>query len=334
MSRVFGTATEIIGRTPMVALERFAVATDGPGGAPVVARLLGKLESQNPFGSVKDRIGVAMIEDAERRGQLGPGATLVEATTGNTGVAMASVAAAKGYRIIVVMPERMSQERVALLRYLGAQIVTTPGSLMRDAMVRASELVREIPGALMLEQFTNAANPEAHRRTTGPEIWEDTGGAIDILIAGVGTGGTITGVGEVLKLKKPGVRVVAVEPAKAAVLSGQRAGNHMIQGIGAGFVPEVLNRQVIDEIVTVSEDDAFAAARRMARTEGILVGISSGAALVAAVAVGTRPEAKGKVIVVVLPDGGERYASTPLFAEMLAVPPLPGAGPVSRAKAK
>jgi cysteine synthase len=318
-SRVYGGATEIVGRTPIVALERFVAAASGDGGAPVVARLLGKLESKNPFGSVKDRIGVAMIEDAEKRGRLGPGATLVEPTTGNTGVALASVAAAKGYRIIVTMPERMSSERVALLRYLGAEIVTTPGTLMRDAVTRAGELVRELPNAVMLEQFKNPANAEAHRRTTGPEIWDDTGGAVDVFVAGVGTGGTITGVGEVLKLKKPGVRVVAVEPAKAAVLSGGRAGNHMIQGIGAGFVPDVLNRQVIDEVVAVSEDDAFTAARRLARSEGIMVGISSGAALAAAVTVGRRPEAKGKVIVVMLPDGGERYASTPLFAEMLAV---------------
>jgi cysteine synthase A len=318
-SRVHANATDTVGRTPIVALERFAAASAGAGGAPVVARLLGKLESKNPFGSVKDRIGVAMIEDAERRGRLSPGATLVEPTTGNTGVALASVAAAKGYRIIVTMPERMSQERVQLLRYLGAEIVTTPGTLMRDAVTRAGELVKQLPNALMLEQFKNPANAEAHRRTTGPEIWDDTGGAVDIFVAGVGTGGTITGVGEVLKLKKPGVRVVAVEPAKAAVLSGGRAGNHMIQGIGAGFVPDVLNRQVIDEIVAVSEDDAFVAARLLARSEGILVGISSGAALAAAVAVGKRPEAKGKVIVVMLPDGGERYASTPLFAEMLAV---------------
>jgi cysteine synthase A len=318
MSRVFARATETVGRTPIVALERFAAAEARGGAAPVVARLLGKLESKNPFGSVKDRNGVAMVEDAEKRGRLAPGATLVEPTTGNTGIALASVAAAKGYRIIVTMPDRMSQERVALLRYLGAEIVTTPGTLMRDAVARAGELVKQIPNALMLEQFKNPANSEAHRRTTGPEIWEDTGGAVDVFVAGVGTGGTITGVGEVLKLKKPGVRVVAVEPAKAAVLSGGRAGNHMIQGIGAGFVPDVLNRQVIDEIVAVTEDEAFAAARLLARSEGILVGISSGAALAAAVAVGRRPEAKGKVIVVMLPDGGERYASTPLFAEMLA----------------
>jgi cysteine synthase len=318
-SRVYGGATEIVGRTPIVALERFVAAASADGGAPVVARLLGKLESKNPFGSVKDRIGVAMIEDAEKRGRLSPGTTLVEPTTGNTGVALASVAAAKGYRIIVTMPERMSSERVALLRYLGAEIVTTPGTLMRDAVTRAGELVRELPNAVMLEQFKNPANAEAHRRTTAPEIWDDTGGAVDVFVAGVGTGGTITGVGEVLKLKKPSVRIVAVEPAKAAVLSGGRAGNHMIQGIGAGFVPDVLNRQVIDEVVAVSEDDAFTAARRLARSEGIMVGISSGAALAAAVAVGRRPEAKGKVIVVMLPDGGERYASTPLFAEMLAV---------------
>jgi cysteine synthase A len=215
------------------------------------------------------------------------------------------------------MPERMSRERVALLRYLGAEVVTTPGTLMRDAVTRAAELVRQIPNAVMLEQFKNPANPEAHRRATGPEIWEDTGGAVDIFVAGVGTGGTITGVGEVLKLKKPGVKVIAVEPAKAAVLSGARPGNHLIQGIGAGFVPEVLNRAVLDEVVAVTEDESFAAARRLAREEGILAGISSGAALAAALQIARRPESSGKVIVVMLPDTGERYVSTPLFTEMI-----------------
>jgi cysteine synthase len=306
--------TDTIGGTPLVELARLTAASQ----PAVLGRVLGKMESRNPFGSVKDRIGLAMVVDAEARGLLRPGSTLIEPTTGNTGVALAAVAAAKGYKLIVTMPERMSKERVALLRYLGAEVVMTPGSLMRDAVARASELVREIPGAVMLEQFKNPANPEAHRRTTGPEIWADTGGAVDVFVAGVGTGGTITGVGEVLKARKPGVRIVAVEPAKAAVLSGARPGNHMIQGIGAGFVPEVLNREVLDEVITVSEDEAFAAARRLAREEGILAGISSGAALSAALAVGRRPESKGKVIVVMLPDTGERYVTTPLFSEMLA----------------
>jgi cysteine synthase A len=319
MTRVFRNVTETVGRTPLVELSRLA-ASRPAGHPPLAGRLLAKIEARNPFGSVKDRIGVAMVEDAERHGRLSPGATLVEPTTGNTGVALAAVAAAKGYRLIVTMPERMSPERVALLRYLGAKIVMTPGTLMRDAVTRAGELVREIPNALMLEQFKNPANPEAHRRTTGPEIWEDTDGAVDVLVAGVGTGGTITGVGEVLKLRKPGVHIVAVEPAKAAVLSGGRAGNHMIQGIGAGFIPDVLNRAVIDEVVAVTEDDAFAASRLLARTEGISAGISSGAALSAAIAVAARPESKGKVIVVMLADSGERYATTPLFAEILGAP--------------
>jgi cysteine synthase A len=319
MSRVFRNVTETVGRTPLVELARLGAA-GGPGQAPLQGRLLAKIEARNPFGSVKDRIGVAMVEDAERSGRLFPGATLVEPTTGNTGVALAAVAAAKGYQLIVTMPERMSPERVALLRYLGAKIVMTPGTLMRDAVTRAGELVREIPNALMLEQFKNPANPEAHRRTTGPEIWEDTDGAVDVLVAGVGTGGTITGVGEVLKLRKPGVRVVAVEPVKAAVLSGGRAGNHMIQGIGAGFIPDVLNRAVIDEVIAVSEDEAFATARRLARAEGISAGVSSGAALSAALTVAARPASRGKVIVVMLADSGERYASTPLFAEILGAP--------------
>jgi cysteine synthase A len=278
---------------------------------------VGKLESHNPCGSVKDRIGVAMVDDAERAGRLKPGATLIEPTSGNTGIALAFVAAARGYRLIVTMPERMSAERAALLRYLGAEVVTTPGTLMREAVARAEELRQQIPGALVLGQFSNPANPEIHRRTTAVEIWEDTGGEVDAFVAGVGTGGTITGVGEVLKQKKPGVRVVAVEPAKAAVLSGQPPSNHLIQGIGAGFVPPILNRSVIDEIVTVSEDEAFACARRLAREEGLLCGISSGAALAAALALAGRADMAGKLIVVVLPDSGERYVSTPLFTELM-----------------
>jgi cysteine synthase A len=314
LSAIHRNITETVGHTPLVELARVCAAEQ----PAITARLLGKVESRNPCGSVKDRIGIAMVDDAERRGLLRPGATLIEPTTGNTGVALAFVAASRGYKLLVTMPERMSKERVSLLRYLGAQVVTTPGTLMRDAVSRAMDLVREIPNSIMLEQFKNPANPETHRRTTGPEIWDDTDGAVDIFVAGVGTGGTITGVGEVLKQKKPGVKIIAVEPAKAAVLSGGRAGNHMIQGIGAGFIPEVLNRAILDEIIAVSEDDSFAAARRLARQEGIMVGISSGAALAAALQVARRPESAGKIIVVMLPDTGERYVSTPLFNEMIA----------------
>jgi cysteine synthase A len=309
MSRIFPSAVETVGKTPMVAMTR--VGRGLPG------RLVGKLESHNPCGSVKDRIGVAMVDEAERAGRLKPGATLIEPTSGNTGIALAFVAAARGYRLIVTMPERMSAERAALLRYLGAEVVTTPGTLMREAVAKAEELRQQIPGALVLGQFSNPANPEIHRRTTAVEIWEDTGGEVDVFVAGVGTGGTITGVGEVLKQRKPGVQVVAVEPAKAAVLSGHAPSNHLIQGIGAGFVPPILNRSVIDEILAVSEDEAFACARRLAREEGLLCGISSGAALAAALAVAERPAMAGKMIVVVLPDSGERYVSTPLFTELM-----------------
>jgi cysteine synthase A len=309
MNRILPSAVEVVGRTPLIALARV--------GRGLPARLAGKLESQNPCGSVKDRIGVAMIEDAERTGRLQPGATIIEPTSGNTGIALAFVAAARGYRLIVTMPERMSGERAALLRYLGAEVVTTPGTLMRDAVARAEELRRQTPGAVVLGQFSNPANPEIHRRTTAVEVWEDSGGEVDVFVAGVGTGGTITGVGEVLKQRKPGVRVVAVEPAKAAVLSGGTPSNHLIQGIGAGFVPPILNRAVIDEVIAVSEDEAFASARRLAREEGILAGISSGAALAAALTVAERPESAGKLVVVVLPDSGERYVSTPLFSELM-----------------
>jgi cysteine synthase A len=315
MSGAYPDILSTIGRTPLVELARIAARSSlAPG-----VRLLGKVEARNPCGSVKDRIGVAMVDDAERRGILAPGATLIEPTTGNTGVALAFVAASRGYKLIVTMPERMSRERSQLLRFFGAEVIETPGALMRDAVSRAEQLVKEIPGAVMLEQFKNLANPEVHRRTTAIEIWEDTDGAVDCFVAGVGTGGTITGVGEVLKTRKPSVRVIAVEPAKAAVLSapGQRPGNHMIQGIGAGFVPAVLNRAILDEIQVVGEDDAFRAARRLAREEGILAGISSGAALVAALSVAARPDAAGKVIVVMLPDTGERYVTTPLFSQMV-----------------
>ena len=300
---------ETVGKTPLVELRRIAKGLPG--------RVAAKLEARNPCGSVKDRIGVAMIRDAEDKGLLRPGATLIEPTSGNTGIALAFVSAARGYRLILTMPESMSRERVALLGYLGAEVVLTPGTLMQPAVAKARELAREIPGAVILDQFDNPANPEVHRHSTAVEIWEDTGGEIDCFVAGVGTGGTITGVGQVLKKNKPGVRVVAVEPARCAVLSGKKPGHHMIQGIGAGFVPPILDRSVIDEVMAVSEDDAFSYARRLAREEGIAAGISSGAALAAALTVARRPEARGWLIVVIIPDSGERYVTTPLVDELV-----------------
>jgi cysteine synthase A len=265
---------------------------------------------------VKDRVGVALVEDAERRGALKPGATLVEPTSGNTGIALAFVAAAKGYRLTLTMPEHISQERVAFLRMLGADIVFTPGSLMREAVRKAEEIVSATPDAVMLQQFRNPANPEIHRRTTAEEIWSDTGGDVDVLVAGVGTGGTITGVGEVLKARCQSCRVVAVEPASAAVLSGGVPGPHHLPGLGAGFIPEILNRDVIDEVVMVTEDQAVRAQIELARREGIAAGMSSGAALFAALAVARRPGMAGKRVVVILPDGGERYAANPVFVEI------------------
>jgi cysteine synthase A len=309
---MYGSVSKTVGHTPLVEL--------GSMQRGLRARIAVKLESRNPAGSVKDRIGVAMIEDAEARGVLRPGATIVESTSGNTGIALAFVAAARGYRLILTMPERMSQERVALLRYLGAEVILTPGSLMREAVSRANDLEQSIAGAVQLRQFENPANPEAHRKTTAEEIWADTEGAVDVFVSGVGTGGTITGVGEVLKKKKPGVRVVAVEPEAAAVLSGGKPRHHMIQGIGAGFVPKILNRAVIDEIIPVSEDAAFDHARRLARQEGILAGISSGAALAAACAIAMRPGMDGKLVVTMVCDTGERYANTPLMSELASVP--------------
>jgi cysteine synthase A len=291
----------------MVELRRM---TEGLAG-----RVAGKLEMRNPCGSVKDRLGVALIEDAERRGILRSGMTLVEATGGNTGIGLAFAAATRGYPLVLTMPETMSKERVAMLRHLGAEVVLTPGILMTDAVARARQLVQEIPGAIMLDQFTNPANPEVHRRTTALEIWEDTQGAIDIFVSAVGTGGTITGVGEVLKERKSSVRIVAVEPASAAVLSGRPAGNHQMPGIGVGFVPEVLNCSILDEVIVVTDAEAFACARRLARQEGIVAGISSGAALHAALAVAGRSDATAKLIVVLLADTGERYVSTSLFAK-------------------
>ncbi len=297
-------AAATVGRTPMVELGRMARGLPG--------RIVAKLEMRNPCGSVKDRVGVAMIDDALRRGALRPGATLVEATGGNTGIGLAFAAAIRGYRLILTMPESMSRERVALLRHLGAEVRLTPGILMAGAIALAEQIVRDTPGAVMLNQFRNPANPETHRRTTAVEIWEDTGGSVDVFVAGVGTGGSITGVGEFLKAQKPGVRVVAVEPAGAAVLSGKPAGTHQMPGIGVGFIPDVLNRSILDEVIAVSDADAFAAARRLAREEGILAGVSSGAAVHAALSV-AGAVAAGNVIVVLLADTAERYVASPLF---------------------
>jgi cysteine synthase A len=304
---IFTDITQSVGRTPLVAITRLEVAG---------ARLFVKLESRNPCGSIKDRVGIALIEDAERRGVLKPGATLVEPTSGNTGIALAFAAAAKGYRLVLTMPEHISQERVAFLRMLGAKIVFTPGALMRESVAKAEQIVAETPGAVMLQQFKNPANPEVHRRTTAEEIWADMGGEVDIFVAGVGTGGTITGVGEVLKARRPGCQVVAVEPTGAAVLSGRAAGGHHLPGLGAGFVPEILNRAIIDEVIAVTEEQAVGAQLALARKEGIAAGMSSGAALAAALIVAARPGSAGKRIVVILPDGGERYAGNAVFKEI------------------
>jgi len=305
-----GNITELIGRTPLVRLNRIS---DESG-----AEVLGKLESFNPGGSVKDRIGLAMIEAAEREGRIAPGkTTIIEPTSGNTGIALAMIAAARGYDLVLTMPDTMSVERRTILKAFGARLVLTPGADgMRGAVARALELAAEGADAFVSQQFENPANPEVHRLTTAEEIWADTGGEVDAFVAGVGTGGTLTGVGEVLRERRPGVLVVAVEPADSPVLSGGAPGPHKIQGIGAGFVPKVLNAEVYDEIVKVSADDAFAAARDLARQEGVLVGISAGANVWAAGQVARRPEMKGKVVVTVLCDTGERYLSTPLFGDL------------------
>ena len=310
MSNIYTSADQLIGKTPLLELTH----TEKEAGAR--ARILAKLEYFNPAGSVKDRIAKAMIDEAEAGGKLKPGSTIIEPTSGNTGIGLASVAAARGYRIIITMPETMSVERRQLMKAYGAELVLTEGAKgMKGAIAKAEELAKEIPGSFIPGQFVNPANPAAHRSTTGPEIWADTDGQVDIFVAGVGTGGTITGVGQYLKEQNPAVKVVAVEPEDSPVLSGGRSGAHKIQGIGAGFVPEVLDTAVYDEIIPVSNEDAFAAGRLVGRKEGILVGISSGAALHAAVRLAKRPENSGKTIVVLFPDAGGRYLSTPMFAD-------------------
>ena len=310
MANIYTSADQLIGRTPLLELKRLE-EKEG-----LVARVLAKLEYFNPAGSVKDRIAKAMIDDAEARGLLKEGSVIIEPTSGNTGIGLASVAAARGYRIIIVMPDTMSVERRVLMKAYGAELVLTEGAKgMKGAIAKADELAKEIPGGFIPGQFVNPANPAAHKATTGPEIWEDTDGKVDIFVAGVGTGGTVTGVGEYLKEQNPEVKIVAVEPASSPVLSKGTSGAHKIQGIGAGFVPEVLNTAVYDEIIAVENEDAFAAGRLLGKTEGVLVGISSGAALHAAILLAKRPENKGKTIVALLPDTGDRYLSTALFAE-------------------
>ena len=310
MSVIYTSADQLIGKTPLLELSNIEKEEK------LEARILAKLEYFNPAGSVKDRIAKAMIDDAEAKGLLEPDSVIIEPTSGNTGIGLASVAAARGYRIIIVMPETMSVERRQLMKAYGAELVLTEGSKgMKGAIAKADELAKEIPDAFIPGQFVNPANPAIHKATTGPEIWEDTDGKVDIFVAGVGTGGTITGVGEYLKEQDPNVKVVAVEPASSPVLSKGTAGAHKIQGIGAGFVPEVLNTAVYDEIIAVENEDAFAAGKLVGRKEGVLVGISSGAAVWAAIQLAKRPENKGKTIVALLPDTGDRYLSTPLFAD-------------------
>ena len=310
MGKIYTSADQLIGHTPLLELTHIENAEN------LKAKILAKLEYFNPAGSVKDRIARAMIDDAEATGKLKPGSVIIEPTSGNTGIGLASVAAARGYRIIIVMPETMSVERRQLMKAYGAELVLTDGAKgMKGAIAKADELAQEIPNSFVPGQFVNPANPDAHKRTTGPEIWEDTDGKVDIFVAGVGTGGTITGVGEYLKSQNPNVKVVAVEPASSPVLSKGTAGAHKIQGIGAGFVPDVLDTKVYDEIIPVANEDAFAAGKEVGRSEGVLVGISAGAALWAAIELAKRPENKGKTIVALLPDTGDRYLSTPLFEE-------------------
>ena len=310
MANIYTSADQLIGKTPLLELTQIE-KSEG-----LNAKILAKLEYFNPAGSVKDRIAKAMIDDAEAKGILKTGSTIIEPTSGNTGIGLASVSAARGYRIIIVMPETMSVERRQLMKAYGAELVLTEGAKgMKGAIAKAEELAKEIPGSFIPGQFVNPANPEVHERTTGPEIWEDTDGKVDIFVAGVGTGGTITGTGRYLKKQNPNVKVVAVEPASSPVLSQGKAGSHKIQGIGAGFVPDVLDTKVYDEIIAVESDDAFAAGKLVGKKEGVLVGISSGAAIWAAIELAKRPENAGKTIVALLPDTGDRYLSTPLFAD-------------------
>ena len=308
MARIYESAQELIGGTPLLRLRGLEKEMG------LEARLLAKLEFLNPGGSVKDRVALSMVEDAEKRGLLKPGAVIIEPTSGNTGIGLACVAAARGYRTIIVMPDSMSAERRLLMQAYGAEVVLTPGALgMQGAIEKAEALAKEIPGSFIPGQFENPANPEAHKRTTGPELWQDTDGDIDIFVAGVGTGGTLTGVGEYLKAKKPEIQIVAVEPAGSPLLSGGKAGPHGLQGIGANFIPQILNREIIDRVIQVTEAQSYAAARLMGRKEGVLVGISSGAALHAAIELAR--ENPGKTVAVLLPDTGDRYLSTELFAE-------------------
>ena len=310
MANIYTSADQLIGKTPLLELTQIE-KSEG-----LNAKILAKLEYFNPAGSVKDRIAKAMIDDAEAKGILKAGSTIIEPTSGNTGIGLASVAAARGYRIIIVMPETMSVERRQLMKAYGAELVLTEGAKgMKGAIAKAEELAKEIPGSFIPGQFVNPANPEVHERTTGPEIWEDTDGKVDVFVAGVGTGGTITGTGRYLKKQNPNVKVVAVEPASSPVLGQGKAGSHKIQGIGAGFVPDVLDTKIYDEIISVENDDAFAAGKLVGKKEGVLVGISSGAAIWAAIELAKRPENAGKTIVALLPDTGDRYLSTPLFAD-------------------
>ena len=310
MSKIYTSADQLIGHTPLLELVHIEKEEK------LEAKVLAKLEYFNPAGSVKDRIAKAMIDDAEAKGLLKPGSVIIEPTSGNTGIGLASVAAARGYRIIIVMPETMSVERRQLMKAYGAELVLTEGAKgMKGAIAKADELAKELPNSFIPGQFVNPANPAVHKATTGPEIWEDTDGKVDIFVAGVGTGGTVTGTGEYLKSRNPNVKVVAVEPASSPVLSQGHAGAHKIQGIGAGFVPDVLDTKIYDEIITVENDDAFATGRLIGKHEGVLVGISSGAAVWAAIELAKRPENKGKTIVALLPDTGDRYLSTPLFAD-------------------